>query len=48
MNADDLKYIAADGTETALNTYTYTDENGATQTVDVTTDLSYDDWAAGG
>lgn len=48
MNADDLKYIAADGTETALNTYTYTDENGATQTVDVTTDLSYSDWADGG
>ena len=48
MNADDLKYIAADGTETALNTYTYTDENGAAQTIDVTTDLSYADWAAGG
>lgn len=48
INGDDIKYIAEDGTATSLNTYTYTDDNNVTQTVSVTTDLSYDDWAANG
>ena len=48
MNADDIKYIAADGTEVALNTYTYTDETGATQTVSVNTTTDYTTWAEGG
>lgn len=48
MNADDLKYIAADGTAVPLNTYTYTDAAGATQTVNVNTTTSYEDWAANG
>lgn len=45
MNADDLKYIANDGTEVSLNTYTY---GTPAETVDVTTDMSYADWAANG
>lgn len=47
IEPEDLKYIDADGNEVSLNTYTYT--NGTnTQTVDVTTDMSYDSWAASG
>lgn len=46
IDAENLKYIDADGNEVALNTYTYEDASGADQTVDVTTDMSYDDWAA--
>ena len=48
MNADGLKYIDANGNEVSLNTYSYQDAAGATQTVDVTTTTSYADWAAGG
>lgn len=48
MNAGDLKYIAADGSEVNLNTYTYTDSLGATQTVNVNTTTDYNTWAAGG
>lgn len=48
MNADDLKYIAADGTETTLDGYTYTDANGANHTVTVNTSTDYATWANGG
>lgn len=48
INPEDLKYIADDGTEVALNTYTYTDANGVDQTVNVNTAVDYNTWAAGG
>ena len=48
MNTDDLKYIAADGTETTLDGYTYTDANGTSHTVTVNTSTDYTTWANGG
>lgn len=48
MNTDDLKYIAADGTETVLDGYTYTDAGGNTHTVSVNTTTDYNTWVNGG
>lgn len=48
LNPDDLKYTATDGSELALNTYTYTDETGTDRTIDVTTNMDYTAWAESG
>ena len=48
INAGDLKYIAADGTETSLDGYSYTDASGTAHTVSVNTTADYTTWANGG